>query len=146
MDIAQNAIMPEMSDKDDLEVWAYYKAKKLLIAQSGGVGKIEFRFHNPNSSGMRLITKGYFVAQGKCNIALEMSDKDDQDAWDFYRSKKPLIKREGGHGGFEFRFRDLNKNEIKLVEKNYYVTHKACIKLKPSKRPSYIAPSSNYDK
>lgn len=61
MDNITNKIsMPEMIDEEDLEIWAYYKAKKLLIEQSGGFGRIEFKFQN-NGFGTQLGTKGYSI-------------------------------------------------------------------------------------
>lgn len=60
MDTVQHAVMPEMVDEEDLEVWAYYKSKKHLIDQSGGFGRIEFKFQN-DGYGTRLGTKGYSV-------------------------------------------------------------------------------------
>ncbi len=56
MDIAQSAIMPDMVDEEDLEIWAYLKSKKNLIIQEGGFGRIELKFLEG-----RLGTKGYSV-------------------------------------------------------------------------------------
>lgn len=58
--IANKISMPEMIDEEDLEIWAYYKAKKQLIAQSGGHGRIEFKFQD-DGYGIRLGTKGFSV-------------------------------------------------------------------------------------
>jgi hypothetical protein len=149
MDIAQSTIMPDMVDEEDLEIWAYYKSKKSEIAQAGGYGRIEFRFHNPNGDGMKLTTKGYYVTHNNCDAVLDVVDKEDLDVWDFYKSKKHLIKREGGYGGFEFRFRNLNKATMQLIGKSYYVTNRARKRVNPNNRMTnmrYVAPSVNYQK